>query len=258
MTPAQLSEAVLCSVRQAVAGGALERVTVPERAGLRRPPHGGADWATGIALRLAGPAGRPAREIAEVLGERLRRCAGVASVEIADAGFLNIRLSAGAQSALLAEVLAAPRPAPLPEDPARDVRNWAAATGADPAGLLVQRETNPLFRVRYAHARCRALLRGGAALGLAADPGEGERLVHPAERRLLAALAERDGSRTTARRLLVVAQAVLETAAAVDVLPRGAAKPTAVHRARLALAEAAGAVLADGLHRLGIGAPDHL
>ncbi|WP_439959871.1 DALR anticodon-binding domain-containing protein, partial [Streptomyces griseorubiginosus] len=42
------------------------------------------------------------------------------------------------------------------------------------------------------------------------------------------------------------------------VLPRGAEKPSAAHRARLALAEAAGAVLAGGLSLLGIDAPQHL
>ena len=42
------------------------------------------------------------------------------------------------------------------------------------------------------------------------------------------------------------------------VLPRGAEKPSATHRARLALAEAAGAVLAGGLSLLGIDAPEHL
>ncbi|WP_244188155.1 DALR anticodon-binding domain-containing protein, partial [Streptomyces regalis] len=42
------------------------------------------------------------------------------------------------------------------------------------------------------------------------------------------------------------------------VLPRGAEKPSAAHRARLALAEAAGTVLAGGLSLLGIDAPEHL
>ncbi len=42
------------------------------------------------------------------------------------------------------------------------------------------------------------------------------------------------------------------------VLPRGGEKPSAAHRARLALAEAVGAVLAGGLSLLGIDAPDHL
>jgi arginyl-tRNA synthetase len=42
------------------------------------------------------------------------------------------------------------------------------------------------------------------------------------------------------------------------VLPQGEEKPSAAHRARLALAEAAGAVLAGGLSLLGIDAPEHL
>lgn len=256
MTPDQLSGAVLHTVRQAVAQGELV-CEVPEAAGLRKPPHGGADWSTSIALRLAGPAGRPAREIAGLLGERLRQASGVAGVDVSGPGFLDIRVT-DAAAGVLAE-LAARRPArALPDDPARDVRRWAEATGDDPARLLVQRAGNPLFRVRYAHARSQALLRGGAALGLGPEPAEGHRLTEPAERRLLAELAEGGKSRTRTRRLITVADAFLETAAAAPALPVGEEKPSAVHRARLALAQAGGAVLAEGLHKLGISAPDHL
>ncbi|NBM14841.1 DALR anticodon-binding domain-containing protein, partial [Streptomyces sp. GC420] len=42
------------------------------------------------------------------------------------------------------------------------------------------------------------------------------------------------------------------------VLPRGDEKPSAAHRSRLALAEAAGTVLAGGLSLLGVSAPEHL
>jgi arginyl-tRNA synthetase len=59
-----------------------------------------------------------------------------------------------------------------------------------------------------------------------------------------------------ARHLVGVADALLPFLPAV--LPRGAEKPSAAHRARLALAEAAGAVLAGGLSLLGIDAPQHL
>jgi arginyl-tRNA synthetase len=268
VTPAQLSEAVLRSVRQAVDSGALN-CAVPAGAGLRRPPHGDADWSTGIALRLAGPAGRSGVEVAGLLAQRLRRMDGVTGVEVRGPGFLNIRLGREATAVLLRELrelrdLREPgeqgerAPAALPEDPARDVRRWAAATGADPAGLLVQRDTNPLFRVRYAHARSRALLRGGRALGLTAEPAEGHLLGHRAERELLGVLAEETKARSRPQRLTTVADAFLDTVTAVSVLPRGEEKPGAVHRARLALAQATGAVLADGLHQLGIGAPDHL
>ncbi|MEU6913420.1 ArgS-related anticodon-binding protein NrtL [Streptomyces olindensis] len=124
---------------------------------------------------------------------------------------------------------------------------------------LVQRETNPLFRVRYAHARTRALLRNAAGLGFRAEPGPvsgGDALVallgdHP---RVLA--AAQDTPDRLARHLLAVADAALPLLPAV--LPLGEEKPSAAHRARLALAEAAGTVLAGGLSLLGIDAPDHL
>ncbi|WP_256979450.1 DALR anticodon-binding domain-containing protein, partial [Streptomyces sp. NRRL B-24085] len=138
---------------------------------------------------------------------------------------------------------------------------------------LAQRESNPLFRVRYAHARTRALTRNAADLGFHAEPGD----VHPPgadkaaaavpdptrlrnaladhPRVLRAAAAHRAPDRL-ARHLVTVADAVLPLLTVV--LPRGAAKPSAAHRARLALAEAAGAVLAGGLTLLGIDAPEHL
>ncbi|MDG4865764.1 hypothetical protein P8605_47205, partial [Streptomyces sp. T-3] len=53
---------------------------------------------------------------------------------------------------------------------------------------LVQRETNPLFRVRYAHARTRALGRNAADLGFAATPGDVGDVPEAAN--LLAALAD--------------------------------------------------------------------
>ncbi|ELS56520.1 putative Arginyl tRNA synthetase [Streptomyces viridochromogenes Tue57] len=125
----------------------------------------------------------------------------------------------------------------------------------------MQRESNPLFRVRYAHARTRALLCNAADLGFDAAPGPVEQ-AHE----LLAALADHPGvlARAAAHRapdrlarhLVTVADAVLPLLPAV--LPRGAEKPSATHRARLALAEAAGTVLAGGLSLLGIDAPDHL
>ncbi|WP_258543991.1 DALR anticodon-binding domain-containing protein [Streptomyces ipomoeae] len=59
-----------------------------------------------------------------------------------------------------------------------------------------------------------------------------------------------------ARHLVVIADALL--AFQHTVLPRGDEKPSAAHRARLALAEAAGTVLAGGLSLLGIDAPEYL
>ncbi|MEU9571424.1 ArgS-related anticodon-binding protein NrtL [Streptomyces massasporeus] len=161
-------------------------------------------------------------------------------------------------------------PVPAPADPlplGRDAARWALLHPAAhdrsriPGDHLVQRESNPLFRVRYAHARTRALLRNAADLGFHPEPGpvsEADALIallgdHP---RVLAATATHHTPDRLARHLLAVADAAMPLLPAV--LPLGEEKPSAAHRARLALAEAAGTVLAGGLSLLGIDAPDHL
>ncbi|MFR9789049.1 ArgS-related anticodon-binding protein NrtL [Streptomyces sp. MB22_4] len=72
------------------------------------------------------------------------------------------------------------RPVPAPEDPAPlgpDAARWALLHPAPhdrpriTADHLLQRESNPLFRVRYAHARVRSLSRNAARLGFTAEPG---------------------------------------------------------------------------------------
>jgi arginyl-tRNA synthetase len=260
VTPGQLSDAVLRSVRDAVDRGELS-VAVPERASLRPAPRGGGGhWATGIALRLAGPAGRTAPEVARVLCSRLLREPGVRAVEVGGQGFLTITLGEGADAALLREILARPRPPELPEDPAGDVAHWARATGGtggrDPASLLVQRESNPLFLVRYAHGRSRALERAAAALAVRPEPGTyAEAYPYRGERTLLGLLGE---GRLGPGRLRLIADALLTAEHERPTLPRGDEKTGAVHRARLALAQAAGTVLAEGLYELGVSAPHHL
>ncbi|KOG34431.1 ArgS-related anticodon-binding protein NrtL [Streptomyces resistomycificus] len=162
-----------------------------------------------------------------------------------------------------------PVPAP-PDDPdptrlGRDATRWALLHPAahDRPRLsddhLVQRESNPLFRVRYAHARTRALSRNAADLHFDAEPGDvSDGLVTPLadHPRVLARAAAHRSPDLLARHLVTVADAVLPLLPTV--LPRGEEKPSAAHRARLALAEAAGTVLAGGLSLLGIDAPRHL
>ncbi|MER5346071.1 ArgS-related anticodon-binding protein NrtL [Streptomyces mirabilis] len=166
------------------------------------------------------------------------------------------------------------RPTPAPEDPTPlgpDAARWALLHPAShdrpriSADHLVQRESNPLFRVRYAHARTRALTRNAAALGCTGDPGDvpedvpgGDELVgalagYPA---VLTQAALHRAPDRLARHLVTTADALL--AFQHTVLPLGDEKPSAAHRARLALAEAAGTVLAGGLSLLGISAPDYL
>ncbi|MGW7077640.1 ArgS-related anticodon-binding protein NrtL [Streptomyces sp. NPDC054866] len=165
--------------------------------------------------------------------------------------------------------LKALRPVPAPADPAPlgpDAARWALLHPAahDRPRIsdehLVQRAANPLFRVRYAHSRTRALTRNAAALGFHSAPGDvtADELLdaladHP---RILAAAARHRAPDRLARHLVVTADAFLAFEPAV--LPLGDEKPLAAHRARLALAEAAGTVLAGGLSLLGISAPEYL
>ncbi|MFF8814470.1 ArgS-related anticodon-binding protein NrtL [Streptomyces pactum] len=421
MTPDQLSRIVLHSVRRAVDAGELH-VTVPERVLVETPPRPGCgDWATNVALRLAKELrGRPGgpRAVAEVLRRRLENEPGIAGVEIAGPGFLNITLDAGSHAGLVRTVrrlgttyghgralagttvtFAAPtepraavvteaavrllrsqgataavapagtagerlRVTPVPDRAGDlfdrlgpDAARWALLRPAahdtpvlDPALLLAQREANPLFRVRYAHARSRALLRNARDLGFGPDedapapvspgtpaghpgasgtpdapaahagavrPGPGRTATPaptghavvpaPPDARaghldapgtgpdapgrapetggpgaadagpygppdtagaLLAVLADHPRVVTAAarhrapdrlaRHLETTADAFFRWLDNCPVLPSGEEKPSAAHRSRLALADAAGTVLAGGLALLGIDAPDIL
>ena len=105
MTPEELAAAVLAAVRAAVDAGELA-VSVPDSAVVERPKsreHG--DYATNVALRLAKPAGRPPREVAELIAARLREHAGIARVDVADPGFLNVTLAKDALAGLVRTVV---------------------------------------------------------------------------------------------------------------------------------------------------------
>ncbi|MFD3697749.1 ArgS-related anticodon-binding protein NrtL [Streptomyces sp. NPDC058646] len=147
-----------------------------------------------------------------------------------------------------------------------DAARWAMLTVAPqetpvftPA-LLLQGEADEFFRVRYAFARSRALLRNAADLGFGPAAGD---VDAPALLRALSeyplvleAAAHHGAPERLVRHLVVLADALLDFQ--YRVLPHGDEKPSAAHRARLALAEAAGTVLAGGLALLGIDAPERL
>jgi len=70
----------------------------------RNPEHG--DWATNLAMVLAGRLGKPPRAVAEMILEQLDVSgAGVRSTEIAGPGFINFRLSGAQLQTLLEAVL---------------------------------------------------------------------------------------------------------------------------------------------------------
>ncbi|MFW3387068.1 UNVERIFIED_CONTAM: arginine--tRNA ligase [Kocuria sp. CPCC 205274] len=99
MTPEQLSLAVSACLQDAVARGDLalaDGAPLPE-VRIERPKnreHG--DWATNVAMQLAKKVGRAPRDVAAVVRDRLQGTAGVAAVDVAGPGFLNITLDAAA------------------------------------------------------------------------------------------------------------------------------------------------------------------
>jgi len=107
MTPEDLSAAVRACVVTLQAEGALAG-GAPAEVVIERPKnrdHG--DYATPVALTLAKAAGRPPREIAELVAGRLRQADGVAEAEVAGPGFINIRLAADAQGVVAGQVVEA-------------------------------------------------------------------------------------------------------------------------------------------------------
>jgi arginyl-tRNA synthetase len=69
------------------------------------PAHG--DYATNVALRLAGQLKRPPREVAEELAERVASLPDIERAEVAGPGFLNLFLADAWFTRLLGEVMAA-------------------------------------------------------------------------------------------------------------------------------------------------------
>jgi arginyl-tRNA synthetase len=111
VTPEQLSDRIVDVLTALVEEGSLTlpdgmpATVVVERPKVRE--HG--DYATNVALQLAKKAGVPPRDLAGLLAERLADVEGIASVEVAGPGFLNVRVDAGAQGAVAAQIVEAGR-----------------------------------------------------------------------------------------------------------------------------------------------------
>lgn len=103
---AALAGAILEVVSGAIASGELmgdvARSLTADRVPLERPKnreHG--DYATSIALTLAKSEGKAPREIAVVIKSALEKVSGIASVEVAGPGFINITLDKSSQGAIV-------------------------------------------------------------------------------------------------------------------------------------------------------------
>jgi len=110
VTPAELSASLHAALTAAVADGtfALAADDLPDTVHVERPrqrEHG--DWATNVALQLAKKAGMNPRAFAEELTRRLAEVPGIARVDIAGPGFLNITLDAAAAGELARSIVGA-------------------------------------------------------------------------------------------------------------------------------------------------------
>ncbi|RZT88078.1 arginyl-tRNA synthetase [Pseudonocardia sediminis] len=108
MNPDVLAELVRDVARDVLTERALDLSALPDDVGVERPrnpEHG--DYATNVALRTAKKAGVPPRDLATWLAEALAARDGIAAAEIAGPGFINLRLAADAQGAVVGDVLAA-------------------------------------------------------------------------------------------------------------------------------------------------------
>ncbi|AUG30300.1 MULTISPECIES: arginine--tRNA ligase [Microbacterium] len=110
MNPDALSAALLAVIaplaeaRRPGASAGLTAADLP----LERPrnrDHG--DWASNAALKLGKAVGANPREFAQEIADALAATDGVASVEVAGPGFINIRLEAGAAGALARAIVEA-------------------------------------------------------------------------------------------------------------------------------------------------------
>jgi arginyl-tRNA synthetase len=109
VTPAQLSDLIVASLADLSAEGTITLPAgVPEKVTVERPrqkDHG--DYATNVALQLAKQAGIPPRDFAGLVAQRLGAQEGVAGVDVAGPGFLNITVAAGAQGQVADDIVAA-------------------------------------------------------------------------------------------------------------------------------------------------------
>jgi arginyl-tRNA synthetase len=109
VNPAQLSATIVAALTSLSEAGRLTLPDgVPTEVVVERPrskEHG--DYATNVALQLGKKAGLNPREFAGLLADELGKADGIAKVDVAGPGFLNITVEAGAQGQVAADVVAA-------------------------------------------------------------------------------------------------------------------------------------------------------
>lgn len=106
MNPEDLSVLIKNTAAAVLTEHELDSSVLPETVSVERPrnpEHG--DYATNLALQVAKKAGAQPRELAQWLADALAGNDAIDEASIAGPGFLNIRLAAAAQGAIVAQVL---------------------------------------------------------------------------------------------------------------------------------------------------------
>lgn len=107
MTPDSVAQAVAAAVSAAAEANGFELAEVPE-VRVERPrqrEHG--DYATNVAMTLTKKVGVPPRDLAAAIAEQLRTTDGIASVDVAGPGFINITVEAASQAQLALAIVEA-------------------------------------------------------------------------------------------------------------------------------------------------------
>lgn len=108
MTPADLAELLKATAAAVLAEHDLDTAALPATVTVERPrnpEHG--DYATNLALQLGKKVGANPRELAGWLAQALEQADGIAAAEVAGPGFVNLRIEASAQGAVVANIIAA-------------------------------------------------------------------------------------------------------------------------------------------------------
>ncbi|MBF0671449.1 MAG: arginine--tRNA ligase [Salinibacterium sp.] len=106
MTPAELSAALLDIVNASIAARGSDASVTIDDVRLDRPrnrDHG--DWASSVAMKLAKKLGANPRELATEIASALKDVEGVAAVDVAGPGFINVTLDAAAAGALAKSIV---------------------------------------------------------------------------------------------------------------------------------------------------------
>lgn len=108
MTPADLADLLRRTAGAVLTQHGLDPAALPDAVTVERPrnpEHG--DYATNLALQVAKKVGANPRELAGWLAGALAAADGIAAAEVAGPGFVNLRIEAAAQGAIVADVLRA-------------------------------------------------------------------------------------------------------------------------------------------------------